>query len=69
VKLVDYEKEVMDIKEDVATVKADVNNLKGWQASQNGSILRIESRLEKLNWWFIATLGGITVQLFLTLVK
>ncbi len=44
---------------DVGTIKADVNNLKGWQKSQNGSIHRVEDMVTKMIYLHFAELATI----------
>ena len=52
------------IENDVAGLKADVCNLKGWQKTQNGTIRRVEAKVEKLLYWIM----GVMVTCIFTLI-
>ena len=52
------------IENDVASLKADVCNLKGWQKTQNGTIHRVEAKVEKLLYWIM----GVMVTCIFTLI-
>jgi hypothetical protein len=52
------------IENDVAGLKADVCNLKGWQKTQNGTIHRVEAKVEKLLYWIM----GVMVTCIFTLI-
>lgn len=41
--------ELSQIAQQVVTNKADIDNLKRWQEAQNGSILRAEKKIDKLD--------------------
>jgi hypothetical protein len=38
----DQENEIISLREEVATLKESVRNLNGWQATQNGSLQRMD---------------------------
>ena len=52
------------IENDIAGLKADVCNLKGWQKTQNGTIHRVEAKVEKLLYWIM----GVMVTCIFTLI-
>jgi len=63
-----------DLEKEVATNTADVNNLVRWQEDQNGSIHRVESKVDclssgmnKLGWGVAATAVGIAIELIILL--
>lgn len=43
-----YEEEIIEITKKVATLEADVHNLCGWQGKQNGSLQRMEEKVEAI---------------------
>lgn len=43
------------IEERVSHLEADVENLKGWQRTQNGTLSRIEQKVDGLIKWIMAT--------------
>jgi hypothetical protein len=50
--------------EDIGKLKESVDNLEGWQKSQNGTIHRVEIKVEKLQYWIM----GVLVTCIFTLV-
>lgn len=44
----DLEEELTEIGKKVAGLEADVENLNGWQKSQNGALLRVDGKVDKL---------------------
>ena len=56
----------------IAGLEKSVENLEGWQKSQNGAIIRVEGKIDKLIFWFMTsaiTLGiGFVVNIILMLV-
>ncbi len=57
--------------EDIGELKKAVDSLEGWQRSQNGTIYRVEAKVEKLQYWImgvmatsIFTLVGLIFQLW-----
>ena len=76
----DQEKEIMNLREAVATLKADVANLVGWQESQNGTIHRVEKKVddtdqkidrkfEKLQYWIMGTMATSLITLVALFIK
>ena len=57
------------IENDVAGLKADVRNLKGWQKTQNGSLQRMEAKVEKLQYWIMGVMTTCIFTLITLLVK
>ena len=37
---------ILQLREEVSRLNADVENLKGWQKTQNGSLVRIDERVQ-----------------------
>ena len=44
----------------------DITNLKDWQKTQNGSIQRIEAKVDRMLWALYLTLFGLLMNLFIT---
>jgi len=57
------------IENDVAGLKADVCNLKGWQKTQNGSLQRMEAKVEKLQYWIMGVMATCIFTLITLFVK
>jgi len=57
------------IENDVASLKADVCNLKGWQKTQNGAIHRVEAKVEKLQYWIMGVMATCIFTLITLFVK
>lgn len=55
--------------ERIAALESEVAALKDWQQRQNGSIARTESKVDKLLFFVMMTLGGIIANLIITLVR
>jgi|LSQX01.2.fsa_nt_gb hypothetical protein len=57
----------------IAGLEKSIKNLEGWQKSQNGSIIRVEGKIDKLIFWFMTsaiTLGvGFAVNIALLLIR
>lgn len=57
----------------IASLQTSVMNLEGWQRTQNGSIIRVEGKIDKLIFWFMtfaAVTGvGLVVNVVLLLLK
>lgn len=44
-----------------------LSDLERYQAKQNGSLQRLEAKVDKIFYWLIGILGGLVVSLFLQL--
>lgn len=51
--------DVIELKEDVAAMKRDIDNLKGWQKTQNGTLQRIDAKIDKLVYWLMGEMAAI----------
>jgi hypothetical protein len=40
-----------------------------YQDRQNGSLQRIEAKIDRFTWWLVLTLGGVVTSLIIILVK
>jgi len=67
--LLDTEKEIADLGKKVEGLEHDVANLNGWQKTQNGALLRVDDKVDKLKLWIISVLAGVVVSIFVNLVK
>ena len=68
------------VEERLAGLEHDVNNLTGWQRTQNGAIHRVEedvselketfrSEFSRLQYWFMGIMGSIIMLLVTVLVR
>lgn len=67
------EERVKELEEKVAAGEANIVNLQRWETTQNGSILRMEQKIDKMHekfsemgWKFSGILLGVVVQIALT---
>lgn len=58
-----------EIGETVAGLVSDVDNLKGWQATQNGALIRLEAKVDKLVNWIMGEMAAIILLLASVWVK
>ena len=65
----DTEKEITDLGRKVAALEADVGNLNGWQKTQNGALLRVDEKVDKLKMWIMGVLATVIASIFINLVK
>ena len=49
------------IGEKISAIEQDVENLKGWQKSQNSAIYRVEAKVEKLLYWIMGQMAAIII--------
>lgn len=70
--------------EQIATALAEhgesIKNLQGWQKRQNGSLLKIEEKIDRMDekfnerfnslyFWLVGLMGGVIASLFLLVTK
>ena len=67
--IMDYVKEITDLKEDVAGMKSDISNLKSWQKAQNGTIHAVDKKVDGLIKWMMAAMGGIIAGILINVMK
>ena len=60
------QEQVAELREDVAAMKTDIANLKGWQKTQNGTLQRIDDRLHSLERWIMAILATSLISVLLS---
>lgn len=53
----------------VAVLEEQVAGLRGWQKAQNGSLQRLESRMDRLNWWIVGIAGGVATACVMLLIQ
>jgi len=68
-KISEVGKEIMELKEEMSSLITEVDNLKAWQNKQNGSIQKLEEKIDKLTWYLTTLLGGVAVSLFLEIIS
>ncbi len=66
--MVDHEKEIIYLRGEVATLRADVNNLTGWQHTQNGTINRVDTKVDGIYKIMIGTAGTAALSFLGTIV-
>lgn len=66
----------MNMAERIATLEVTqgrleerVSDLEEWQKKQNGSLQRLEAKMDRIQQWLIGLLGGVTASLVLLLVN
>lgn len=64
----DYEKEIISLQGRAASMEADIRNLVGWQHTQNGTITRVDKKVDKLLFWMIGTAAGAALSFLATIV-
>jgi hypothetical protein len=68
VEVVDYEKEIMRLRGEVAALRADVNNLVGWQHTQNGTIQNVDNKITGIYKIMIGTAGTAALSFLGTII-
>lgn len=53
---------------EVKVAQNEVENLKGWQKSQNGAIHRVEAKVDKLQFWIMTTAVGVVVMVLVQIL-
>lgn|GEM_PF-2197240 len=64
----DQENEIIFLRGEVATLKADVANLNGWQKNQNGALLRVDSKVDGIYKIMLGTAGTAALSFLGTIV-
>lgn len=49
----------VEMVREVAGIKQDVHNLKGWQATQNGALIRLEGKVDRLVYWIMGEMAAL----------
>ena len=65
---VNHEQEIIYLRGEVATLRADVNNLTGWQHTQNGTIKDVDSKVTDIYKIMIGTAGTAALSFLGTIV-
>jgi len=55
--------------ERVIELSTRIENLEGWQKRQNGSLQKIEEKMDKIYMWLIGLMGGVIASLILLLIN
>lgn len=63
------EDKVVALEVGQARLEERVALLEDWQEKQNGSLRRVEEKIDRFTWWLVLTLGGVVVQLVLTILR
>lgn len=53
----------------IATLSADMENMKGWQKNQNGAIYRVEEKIDRLIFWGMTFAASTIVTLVVLIIK
>ena len=51
--------DIIGLERDVAAMKQDIANLKGWQKTQNGTLQRIDGKIDKLVYWIMGEMAAV----------
>jgi hypothetical protein len=54
---------------DMREVKTKINNLEGWQKTQNGCIFRVEESIDKIKYWMMGVMATTLVTMVGILVS
>lgn len=60
---------LQEVQLQVAEMHSDVGHFKEWQTTQNGTLLRLEQKLDQLMWRVVYSVGGLAVALLLYVVE
>lgn len=58
-----------EIIERIACLEADRDSFREWQHKQNGSLQRLEEKIDKIYFWLVTLMGGVSVSLILLIVQ
>lgn len=61
--------EVTCLKVNQARIEERVSDMEEWRKKQNGSLSRLEAKMDRLNQWLIGLLGSVLVSLVLLVVN
>lgn len=61
--------EMEEIVERLVGVESGVTSLEDWQNRQNGSLERLETKVDGLYKWLIGLMGGVITSLLLLVVQ
>lgn len=64
----DHEEEIIYLRGEVATLRADVNNLVGWQHTQNGTIKNVDDKVTGIYKIMIGTAGTAALSFLGTII-
>lgn len=64
----DLEAQVLSMEREVAALKADVNNLVGWQHTQNGSLQRVDEKVDGIYKIMLGTAGTAALSFLGTII-
>ena len=45
----------------IAALEENIKNLTGWQKTQNGTLIRLEEKIDKLVWWILGTFATFSI--------
>ncbi|WP_041285050.1 hypothetical protein [Desulfoscipio gibsoniae] len=63
-----HEEEIIYLREEVATLKANVENLVGWQHTQNGTIKNVDDKVTGIYKIMIGTAGTAALSFLGTII-
>ena len=58
-----------ELAERVAALEADTENFRDWQLKQNGSLQRLEAKIDKIYMWLIGLMGCVITSLLLLILQ
>lgn len=63
------EERVNEMEVQIAKHSERISKLEEWQAKQNGSLQRLEAKMDKIQQWLIGLLGSVIASLILLLIN
>jgi len=42
-------------------LEARIHNLEGWQEKQNGTLVRLEGKIDRIVWWLLGELAALLI--------
>jgi hypothetical protein len=52
-----------------ARIEERVDDLEEYRKKQNGTLQRLEEKIDRFTWWLVLTLGGVTTSLILLVIN
>lgn len=65
----ELEEKVSDMEVQIAKHSERLNKLEEWQAKQNGSLQRMEQKIDGIYTWLIGLMGGVITSLIILVVS
>lgn len=63
-----WEEEIITLKVKVAKIETDIDNLLTWQATQNGSLQRLDSKVDNIHKMLMGGVAALALSLVSTVI-